>query len=80
MGVRTDDRATETIIFDLGVRQYIKVTAIMIFDQVYVTDYYCNWPIFRVGLMHVTIRASDNKTNFQVILPTYDGDIPLLLT
>ena len=38
MGVRTDERATETIIFDRGVRKYVRVTAIMTFDQVYVTD------------------------------------------
>ena len=42
MGVITDDRATKTIIFDPGVRKYSRVTEIMIFDQVYVTDYNCN--------------------------------------
>ena len=39
MGVRTDDRSTETIIFDQGVRKYVSVTKITIFDQVYVTDH-----------------------------------------
>ena len=37
MGARTDDRATETITFDRGVHKYVRVTEIMIFDQVYVT-------------------------------------------
>ena len=34
MGICTDDRATETIIFDGGVHKYVRVTKIMIFDQV----------------------------------------------
>ena len=42
MDAQTDDRATEYIIFDRGVRKYIRVTAIMISDQVYATDYNCN--------------------------------------
>ena len=42
MGVWTDDRSTETIIFDQGVRKYVRVTATVIFDQVYVSDYNCN--------------------------------------
>ena len=42
MGVRKDDRATETIIFYQDVHKYVRVTEIMIFDQVYITDYNCN--------------------------------------
>ena len=42
MGVRKDYRSTKTTIFDPGVRKYVRVTEIMIFDQVYVTDYNCN--------------------------------------
>ena len=34
MGVRMDERATETIIFDQGVRKYARVNAIMSSDQV----------------------------------------------
>ena len=34
MGVRTDERSTETIIFDRGVRKYVRVNAIMTFEQV----------------------------------------------
>ena len=33
IGVQMDARATETIIFDQGVRKYVIVTAIMIFDR-----------------------------------------------
>ena len=39
MGVRADGRATETIIFERDVRKYVRVTAIMIFDQFYITDH-----------------------------------------
>ena len=39
---QTDDRFTETIIFDRGVHKFIIVTAIRISEQVYVTDYNCN--------------------------------------
>ena len=42
MGVQMDKRATETRIFDQGIRKYARVTAIMTFDQVYVTDYNYN--------------------------------------
>ena len=42
MGVRTDGRAIETIIFDQGVCKYVRVIVIMIFDQVYVTDHNCS--------------------------------------
>ena len=33
IGVRTDDRSTETLIFDQGVLKYVRITAIIIFDQ-----------------------------------------------
>ena len=46
MFVRTDERATKTIIFYQDVRKYVRVTAIMTFDQVYVTDHNYNWPYF----------------------------------
>ena len=39
MGVWTDSRATETIIFDRDIREYVRVTIITIFDQVYVTEH-----------------------------------------
>ena len=55
MGVRTSDRSTRTIIFDRGVHKYVRVIEIMTFDQVYVTDFNCNLPLLRVGLMQVTI-------------------------
>ena len=42
MGVHTDDRSTETIIFERCVPKYVRVTAIMTFDQVYVTDHNYN--------------------------------------
>ena len=38
MGVRTYGRATKHIIFDQGLCKYARVTEIMTFDQVYVTD------------------------------------------
>ena len=62
MDVQTDDRATETEIFDRGVNNYVRVNAIMISDQVYVTNYNCNCPLFRVGIMRVTILASANTS------------------
>ena len=34
-----DGRGTDTIIFDRGIRKYIRVTTINIFDQIYVTDH-----------------------------------------
>ena len=64
MGVRMDDRATKTIIFDQGVRKYVRVTAIMIFHQVYVTNHNCNLPLFRVGIMQVTILMLANTSTF----------------
>ena len=42
MGVRKDERSTETIIFDQGVCKYVRVTVIMTFDQVYVTGHNYN--------------------------------------
>ena len=42
MGVRKDGRAIKTIFFDQGVRKYVRVTVIMIFYQVYVTDHNCS--------------------------------------
>ena len=39
MGVRTDGRAIETIIFDLDVHKYVIVTTFTIFEQAYVTDH-----------------------------------------
>ena len=42
MGVQMDERATETIIFDRGVRKYVRVSAIMNFDQVYIADHEFN--------------------------------------
>ena len=42
MGVWTYGRANETIIFDQGVRKYVRVTLIMTFDQVYVTNHNYN--------------------------------------
>ena len=42
MVVQMDDRATENIIFDQGVRKYVRVTLIMTFDQVYVTNHNYN--------------------------------------
>ena len=33
IGVRMDDRSTETLIFDQGVLKYVRITAIIIFDQ-----------------------------------------------
>ena len=38
MGIQKDGRSTETIICDQYVRKYVRVTTIMIFDQVYITD------------------------------------------
>ena len=35
MCVQTDERETETVYFDQGMRKYIIVNAIMTFDQVY---------------------------------------------
>ena len=37
--VQTYVRATETIIFDQGVRKYVRVTESVIFDQFYVTEH-----------------------------------------
>ena len=42
MSLGKDDSATETIIFNQGVCTYFRVTAVMIFDQVYITDHNCN--------------------------------------
>ena len=39
MGVWTDGRATEIIIFDQDVHKYVRVTTIMISGQVYVTNH-----------------------------------------
>ena len=39
MDAYMDGRSTKTILFDRGVHKYVIVTAIMIFDQVYVTDH-----------------------------------------
>ena len=80
MSVHTDDRVTETKVFDQGVRKYVRVTATRIFDQVYVTDYKCNWPLFRVGLMRVTILVLDIKYTFSILPPVYERDITLLST
>ena len=49
------DRSTRTIIFDRGIHKYVRVIEIMTFDQVYVTDFNCNLPRLRVGLIQVTI-------------------------
>ena len=35
MGVRTDGRDTEDVYFDRGVCKYVRVNAIMIFDQIF---------------------------------------------
>ena len=64
MGVYMDDRSTKTIIFDQGVRKYIRATVIMISDHVYVTGYNCNWPLFRVEIMQVTILDLANTSTF----------------
>ena len=45
-GLRMDDRANKTIIFDWGIHKYVKVTEIMTFGQVYVTDHNRNWQPF----------------------------------
>ena len=79
IGVHMDDRATKTIIFDQGICKNVRVTAIMIFYQVWVTDYSCNWPLFNVELMQVTIPALANTSKFYVIIPTSNGGIPLIL-
>ena len=42
MCIRTYERDIEDIIFDQGVRKYVRVTAIVIFKQVYVTEHICN--------------------------------------
>ena len=39
MDAQTYVRSTETVIFDQGVRKYVRFTAAMIFDKVYVTDH-----------------------------------------
>ena len=39
MGVRMYVRAMETRIFNRDVRKYVRVTTIMIFDKVYVTNH-----------------------------------------
>ena len=64
MDERTDERATETIIFDQGVRKYARVKNYDLWSGFYVTDYNYNWPIFRVGLLRVTNPASANTSTF----------------
>ena len=64
MGVHTDDRVIKNIIFDRGLRKYVRVTAIMVFDQVYISNHNCYWPRFRVERMRVTIPDLANTSNF----------------
>ena len=53
MVAMTNVRATETIIFYQDVHKYVRVTAIMIFDQVYVTDQnFITTEIIGVGYLH----------------------------
>ena len=65
MSVWTDGRANRTIIFDQVKCKYVRVTATMIFEQVYIIHYNCNWPRFTVELLWLAILDTDITTTFQ---------------
>ena len=69
MSLRTDDSAIETIIFDQGVCKYIRVAAVIILDQVYVTYHNCYWKKIRVGLLQVTGPDTAITTKFCIHCP-----------
>ena len=64
MDVQTDKRTTENIIFDQGVRKYVRVKQSWNFTRFYITDHNYNWPPFRVELLQVTGPASANTYTF----------------
>ena len=64
MDERTYERTTETIIFDLGVREYVRVNDYDLWPGFYVTYHNYNWQLFRVGLLWVTNLALANKFTF----------------
>ena len=61
---RTYERTTENIIFDLGVRKYVRVNDYDLWPGFYVTDHNYNWPIFRVGIFQVNNPALANTSTF----------------
>ena len=64
MDERTDERNIETIIFDQGVRKYVRVNDYDLWPGFNVTDHNYNWPLFRVGLLRVIDPVLVNTSTF----------------
>ena len=56
------------LLFDKGMRKYVRVNYYDLWPGLYVTDQNYNWPLFWVGLLQVTNPALDNTSTFYVII------------